>query len=104
MLTVIQIDYKELIQIDCEKLSQIDCEESIQNPSAITDEKIQKSLDGRPLFRDLSCNTLSEIADSLVYVHRYAAANMIVETANMELVSLIKQEANKKNIGDIVFH
>lgn len=99
MLTIVKVEQQNVVELSVEA----EFNENTAQSTAITDEKIQKSLDGRPLFRDLPSGTLEEIASSLLYVHRYAVVDMTVETSNDQLVKLVKLEAEKQNISNVVF-
>ncbi|OXX40855.1 hypothetical protein B9J93_21205 [Vibrio sp. V17_P4S1T151] len=69
----------------------------------ITDKKINDSVEGISMFRDLPCGNLQKIAESLIRIHQYATVQMVVETKNDELIELLSTEATKQGIEENIF-
>ncbi len=65
---------------------------------SLDDEKISKELESGNIFKNLPCGTLSELSNSLIYVHKYFCFDFTLKTSNKKLISLIKENLRKEKI------
>ncbi len=69
----------------------------------VTDQKINDSIEGICMFRDLPCSNLQEIAESLIRIHQYATVTMVVDTENEELIELLSKKITENCIEENIF-